>query len=177
MQQISVFTIVGLTTIYIGLKLFIPNKLKLENHPLKIDFSFSRKSKIVILSLISVAIIATLPFVKKENNMNQLYRPDAQILADEATVQKLNKTQESAVLMIRGKNIQNILETEETIKQSGYDFFSLSNIIPSIKTQQENEMLIKQLYKSQSKYLKQKLELKNTPIFANDEYMTKNRFE
>ena len=172
LQQISVFTIVGLTTIYIGLKLFIPNKLKLENHPLKIDFSFSRKSKIVILSLISVAIIATLPFVKKENNMNQLYRPDAQILADEATVQKLNKTQESAVLMIRGKNIQNILETEETIKQSGYDFFSLSNIIPSIKTQQENEMLIKQLYKSQSKYLKQKLELKNTPIFANDEYMT-----
>ena len=177
LQQISVFTIVGLTTIYIGLKLFIPNKLKLENHPLKIDFSFSRKSKIVILSLISIAIIATLPFVKKENNINQLYRPDAQILADEAAVQRLNKTQDSAVLMVRGKNIQHVLEIEESIKQSGYDFFSLSNIIPSIKTQQENEMLIKQLYKSQSKYLKQKLELKNTPIFTNSEYMTPENIE
>lgn len=172
LQQISVFTITGLTTIYVGLGLFIPKKIKLETKPLKINFSLSRKSKIAILSLITVAIITTLPFVRKENNMNQLYRPDAQILADEVMVQKLTKSTESAVLMVRGKNIQEILETEENIKQNGNEFFSLSNIIPSMQIQQENEKLIKQLYKTQSKYLKQKLELKNTPTFESGEYMT-----
>ena len=172
LQQISVFTVVGLTTVYTGLNLFLPNKLNLEPKPLKINFSLSAKAKIMILSLISIAVVATLPFVKTENNMNQLYRPDSQIMIDEATVQTLNNSQESAVLMVRGDSIQSVLETEESIKKDTDKFFSLSSIIPSVKTQQENEELVKQLYKSQSRYLKQKLELKNKPDFVPTNYLT-----
>ena len=172
LQQIAVFTITGLTTVYIGLNLFMPNKLNLKSIPLKINFSESRNQKIILFSLIGIAIIATLPFVKTENNMNQLYRPDSQIMLNENIVQKLNNSQEAAVLLVRGKDIQNVLETEEEIKTGGNKFFSLSNIIPSVKTQHENKELIQQLYKSQSKYLKQKLELKNTPVFADTEYIT-----
>ncbi len=174
LQQISVFTIVGLTTIYIGLNLFMPNKLNLETEPVKINFTLSRKNKIIVLSLIGLAIIATLPFIRMENNINQLYRPDSNIAFQESVVQKLNNSSESAVLMVRGKDIQDVLETEESIKINGNQFFSVSSMIPSIKLQSENKELIKQLYKSQSKYLKQKLELINTPAFEETEYLTPN---
>ena len=172
LQQISVFTIVGLTTIYAGLNLFMPNKLSLKTRTLNIKCHISQKSKLIILSLMAIMIIATLPFVKTENNMNQLYRPNTEISVQDKIVQTLNNSTESAVLMVRGSNIQNVLETEEDIKNKGEDFFSLSSIIPSIKKQTENQELIKQLYVSQSKYLKQKLELKNKPVFNETEYLT-----
>jgi len=177
LQQISVFTIVGLTTVYIGLNLFIPNKLNLKTRTLNIKFNIPRKLKFIILSLMGIVIIATLPFVKIENNMNQLYRPDAEILAQDKIVQTLNNSTESAVLMVRGRNIQTVLETEEDIKNNGNKFFSLSSIIPSIKTQSENQAFTKQLYASQSKYLKQKLELKNTPKFIETAYLTPNNIK
>ncbi len=172
LQQISVFTIVGLTTIYVGLGIFMPNKIKIIPQPMKFDISLSKKAKIIIFSIIGVIIIATIPFVKHENNMNQLYRPDSQIIESEKIVQKLNDTKDSVVLMARGKDIQQVLETEEEIKKDGNNFFSLSSIIPSIKQQSQNQELVKQLYNKQSQYLKQKLELRKKPIFVQTEYLT-----
>ncbi len=177
LQQISVFTIVGLTTIYIGLHLFVPKQIKLNIKPLKIRTNLSQKTKIIILSLLGIAIIGTLPCVKLENNMNQLYRADSEITTQDAFVQKLNNSQQSAVLMVRGESIQEILETEESIKNSGYKFFSLSDVIPSIKKQTENQELVRNLYKSQSKYLKQKLELRNLPVFVETPYLTPENIE
>lgn len=177
LQQISVFTITGLTTIYIGLTLFIPNKLNLHIKPVNIKFALSHRLRSVILSLIGIAIIATLPFVKTENNMNQLYRPDSTIASYEAVVQKLNNSTKSAILMVRGQDIQQVLETEETIKNSGNQFFSLSSIVPSIKQQAKNQELIKQLYNKQSKYLKQKLELRKAPVFVPTEYLTPDNIQ
>lgn len=172
LQQISIFTIVGLSGIYIGLNLFVPDKLDLETKSLKFKFSLSHKSKISILTLIGIIIITTLPFIKIENNINQLYRPDSEIATQESIVQKLNNTQQSAVLMVRGTNIQEVLETEENIKHNNHQFFSLSDITPSIKTQTKNQELIQQLYSNQSSYLKQKLELRNMPVFAETQYLT-----
>ena len=171
LQQISVFTIVGLTTIYTGLFLFGPQKINFKIKPVKTNLNLPRKTKSVIFALFGVIIVATLPFVKTENNMNQLYRPDAQIAANETIVQKLNNVQQSAVLMIRGKTIQQVLETEESIKSNDTDFFSLSSIVPSIKKQHENHELVKNLYKKESKYLKQKLELKKLPVFEPSLYL------
>ena len=172
LEQISVFTIVGLTTVYTGLNLFMPKKLNLKTQSLNISFNISHKIKFIILSLIGIVIVATLPFVKTENNMNQLYRPDAAIMAQDKVIQNLNNAKESAVLMVRGSDIQAVLETEEDIKRNGYKFFSLSSIIPSVKTQIENQELTKQLYMTQSKYLKQKLGLRNTPKFNETQYLT-----
>ncbi len=172
LQQISVFTITGLTIIYTGLFLFGPQKMDFKIKPIKTNLKLSKKTKNVILALIGIIIVATLPFVKTENNINQLYRPEAQIAADEAVVQKLNNIQQSAVLMVQGKDIQQVLETEESIKSNGTDFFSLSSIIPSLKRQSENQELVKNLYNTQSKYLKQKLELRKLPVFEETEYLT-----
>ena len=177
LQQISVFTIVGLTTIYIGLHLFVPKQIKLSIKPLKIRTNLSKKTKIIILSLLGIAIIGTLPCVKLENNMNQLYRADSETITQDAFVQKLNNSQQSAVLMVRGESIQEVLETEESVKTSGYKFFSLSDVIPSIQKQTENQELVRNLYKSQSKYLKQKLELRNLPVFVETPYLTPENIE
>ena len=172
LQQISIFTIVGLTTIYTGLFLFGPQKINFKIKPVKTNLNLSKKTKTIVFTLIGMIIVATLPFVKTENNMNQLYRPDSQIVAQESFVQKLNDTKDSVVLMVRGSDIQQVLETEEEIKKDGNNFFSLSSIIPSIKQQSQNQELIKQLYNKQSSYLKQKLELRKKPIFVQTEYLT-----
>ncbi len=171
LQQISVFTIVGLTTIYVGLKLFMPNKLKLNIKPIKTKLVLSKKTRTIILSMITVAIVATLPFVKSENNMNELYRPNRDIAEQDIFFQKLNNSKDSAILLVRGDNIEQILETEENIKTTT-DFFSIASVIPSVKTQTENQKLVKQLYAQQSKYLKQKLELRKTPTFVENDFIT-----
>lgn len=173
LQQISTFTITGLTTIYVGLNLFMPDKLNLKIKPIKNNIYLSRKTRVIVLSVITVAIIATLPFAKIENNMNQLYRPNAQIAEQDAFFQKLNNSKDSALLLVRGKDINQVLETEEDIKTT-INFFSLSSVIPSIKTQSENQGLVKQLYSEQSKYLKQKLELRKLPTFVENDFITIN---
>ena len=173
LQQISTFTITGLTTIYVGLNLFMPDKLNLKIKPIKNNIYLSRKTRVIMLSVITVAIIATLPFAKIENNMNQLYRPNAQIAEQDAFFQKLNNSKDSALLLVRGKDINQVLETEEDIKTT-INFFSLSSVIPSIKTQSENQGLVKQLYSEQSKYLKQKLELRKLPTFVENDFITIN---
>ena len=172
LQQISVFTITGLTAIYFGLKLFLPQKLKLSIKPIRINLSLSNKARILFLSIIGIIIVATLPFAKTENNMNQLYRPNAEIAIQDRFFQKLNNSQESAILMVRGKTIQKVLETEEEIKSTGESFLSLSSVIPSIKTQMRNQELIKKLYSEQSKYLKKKLELKKLPVFEESKTLS-----
>ena len=174
LKQISVFTIVGLTTIYAGLNLFAPEKLNLKIKPIKNKLVLSAKARRFVLSLITIAVIGTLPFARIENNMNQLYRPNTQIAEQDIFFQQLNNSKDSAILLVRGKDIEQVLETEESIKTISPDFFSLSSVIPSIKTQNENQELVKQLYTKQSKYLKQKLELRKIPTFVENDFLTVN---
>ncbi len=177
LEQISVFTITGLTIIYIGLNLFIPNKLNLKIKPIRNKLSLSKKTRVAILSAILIAIMTTLPFAKMENNMNQLYRPNAQIAEQDAFFQKLNNTTNSNILLVRGYNMEQVLETEEEIKSNTSNFFSISSVIPSTKTQSENQELIKQLYTHQAKYLKRKLELRNLPTFVENDFITPNNIK
>ena len=172
LQQISAFTISGLVTIYVGLKLFMPTKLNINIKPIKNIFVLSKRTRIIILSSIGVVIAVTLPFVKTENNMNMLYRPTPELIEQDMFFQKLNNSQKNEILLVRGKAIQEILETEEEIKSNGSQFMSLSSIIPSIKKQIKNQELIKKLYNEQSGYLQKKLELKKTPVFEPSKYIS-----
>ncbi len=172
LQQISVFTIVGLTSIYVGLGLFMPNKLNIKIKPMKMPLVLNKRIKVIIASIIGIVIIATLPFTRIENNMQQLYRPNQEIANADAFFQKLNKSNNSDIMLIRGQSIDGILTTEEELKSNGLQFFSLSNIIPSQSTQMENKELVKQLYARESKYLQKQLELKNAPTFIDGEILT-----
>lgn len=172
LQQISVFSIVGLTTIYIGLRLFMPQKLSIKANPIKIPVILYPRTKIIIASIIGIVIVATLPFVRIENNMQQLYRPTQQIAREDIFFQNLNKSNNLSVMLIRGKTVDDILAHEEELKSNGHKFFGLSNIIPSKKTQIENAGLVKQIYDKESKYLQKQLGLKNQPEFIDTDILT-----
>lgn len=177
LKQISVFTITGLTAIYTGLMLFMPNKLKIKTKPMKMPFVLTKKTKFIIASILGIFIIGTLPFVRIENNMQQLYRPDSQIATEDAFFQKLNKSNKSKIMLIRGQTIDEILTHEEELKSNGVQFFSVSNIIPSKSTQIENTELVKQIYAKESKYLQKQLELKNKPNFVESDILTFDRIQ
>ncbi len=177
LQQISVFTITGLISIYFGLLLFLPEHLNIKIKPMKPYALLSKKQNIFVISVIGLISLIILPFAKFENNMNQMYRPNQKILSEDIFFQKLNQSDKSLFLMVRGQNIQEILETEEKIKTNSTEFLSLSSIIPSLQTQIENYDLIKKLYKNESKYLKNKLGLRNLPQITDTKPMSINSIQ
>ena len=168
------FTIVGLISIYFGLLLFLPKRLNIKIRPVKNLVSLPKKVTIILLVVLPIVSLFILPFIKFENNMNQMYRADEKILAEDIFFQKLNKYDKSLFLLVRGKTIQEILETEENIKSNSKEFLSLSSIVPSLRKQIENHELIKMLYGKESKYLKNKLQLRNLPQFIDTNPITIN---
>lgn len=177
LQQISIFTIIGLISIYFALKLFLPTNLKLKTKDIKCKFVVSKKYKFIFIVILGLVSILTLPFVRIENNMNQMYQPNEKILQEDMFFQKLNQSEQSSILLVRGKSIQEILETEEDIKAANFDFLSVSSIIPSIRNQIENHKLIQKLYDQESKYIKRKLGLRNLPKLADTKPMSINSIE
>ena len=167
LQQISVFTITGLTAIYLGWLIFMPNKIAAKETHISIPKSVPSKYRNCFLCIIIAAICATLPFVKTQNNMSQLYRPNAELLQAETELQKLSGINTSKFLIMRGKDLNDVLGVSESIKNESGNFFDLSSVLPSQERQTENQNLIRELYKSQSKKIKYELGLRTTPKFVN----------
>ena len=166
LQQISVFTITGLTSIYFGWIVFMPKNIPATKTSDITPRTISKKYRPFVFGAIIVAIFVTLPFMKTQNNMSQLYRPTAELIKSESLMQKLNGIDNSKFLLMRGKNLNDVLQTSEQIKdESGY-FFDLSTIVPSNDRQIENQNLIRALYKSQAKKIQHELGLRKMPRFV-----------
>lgn len=166
LQQISVFTITGLTSIYLGWIVFMPKNIPATKTSDITPRTISKKYRPFVFGAIIVAIFVTLPFMKTQNNMSQLYRPTAELIKSESLMQKLNGIDNSKFLLMRGKNLNDVLQTSEQIKdESGY-FFDLSTIVPSNDRQIENQNLIRALYKSQAKKIQHELGLRKMPRFV-----------
>ena len=166
LQQISVFTTVGLTAIYLGWLIFMPQKIEIKRSFITMPMAVSKKRRPIVITLLTVAILATLPFMRAQNNMSQLYRPNSELLQAEATMQDLNGVDASTFLLLRGETLDNALATSEQIKDESGHFVDLSTIIPSTERQIENQKLIQQLYKSQSKKIQSELGLRTMPKFT-----------
>lgn len=167
LQQISVFTLSGLTSIYIGWLVFAPQKINIVKSSVAMPKAVSKKYRPVVIIALIIAILATLPFMKTQNNMSQLYRPNSELLQSETLLQNLNGDGTSQFLLMRGKNLDDVLTTSEKIKdESGY-FVDLSTIIPSKERQVENQNLIRLLYKSEAKKIRHELGLRTTPKFID----------
>ena len=166
LQQISVFTIAGLFAIYLGWRIFMPKKIDAKDTSIKMPRAVSKKYRPFVIGAIILAIVATIPFIKTQNNMSQLYRPKSELLAAEALMQNLNGIDTSKFLLVRGETLNDALRISEQIKdESGY-FFDLSTIVPSSERQIENQNLIRVLYKSESKKIQHELGLRATPKFV-----------
>lgn len=165
LQQISIFTITGLMAIYLGWLIFIPKKINAQCTQIKIPRAVSGTHRHFVIGALVVAILATIPFMKTQNNMAQLYRPTKELLQAEALMQNLNGIDTSKFLLIRAQNINDVLLiSEKTKEESGY-FFDIATIIPSQERQIENQNLIRKLYKLESKKIRNELGLRAVPKF------------
>ena len=166
LQQISVFTITGLAVIYLGWRIFMPTKIDAKKTSIKMPPVVSKKYRPFVIGAIILAIIATIPFIKTQNNMSQLYRPNSELLAAESLMQNLNGINTSKFLLIRGETTNDVLRTSETIKDESGNFFDIATIIPSIERQIENQKLIRALYKSESRKIQKELGLRTALKFV-----------
>ena len=164
LQQISVFTISGITAIYLGMLSFIPQHVKVSRRAGRMISTPSNKVRNYALALLCTIIAIAVPFTKIENNMSQLYKPTKELLHNDKLFSELSGGASTSFLIVRAPDIQKLLETEEEIK-SEIDFFSISTIIPSLNRQTENQNLIKKLYKEQAKHIKTALGLHKIPKF------------
>ena len=164
LRQISVFTVVGLSAIYIFIRLFVSCRAK--SPKLKFVQPLNHKSKMWVLGGLVLVTLVACCFVQIENNMTSIYKPNGQLAVAERKIGELNQSNKLALLVVRGNDIQQVLETEENIRDSGINFFGISSIVPSHLRQLENQELVKNLYAYQSNNIRKTLGLKTTPRFV-----------
>ena len=164
LRQISVFTITGLITIYAFIKLFVQMRVKPRN--MKVFRPIKEKYRPYVTAVIAVVGIIACCFARIENNMSAMYKPTVELAKSEKIIGDLNQSAKSAFLIVRGHDIQSVLETEESLHDDGINFFGVSNVIPSLKRQNDNQNMVRQLYKYQSLNIKKALGLKNKPQFT-----------
>lgn len=143
--QIAVFTPVGLITVYYIVTLFYDD-LKLDLSK-QISFpNFKYNYRLPILILLTVFIVLGLTRLKFSNDIKLMYKPSFELAQAEKILAELkNNNQEKTIILVKGKNIQEILQKEEDIKNS-FSSISLSDFIPSVSMQQQNRTLIETLY-------------------------------
>lgn len=148
LRQISVFTIAGLFNVYLIVVLFYP-LLKFNAVNNHIAFSLGENSKKMILYTIIGISFCGLFFIKFNDDIKDMYVPSKKLVAAENLFQDITgKSSKTTFAIIRGENLQDILEKEETLTKelSQTKFQALSKFIPSHKQQAKNRELIKNLY-------------------------------
>ncbi|MBR1617075.1 hypothetical protein IJ670_02880 [bacterium] len=153
MRQISVFIIMGLFCIY----LFV-----LWVYPL-VDFSKSKKSfnikfnKIILVLLVLVSFLGLFN-VKFDNSLKAFYSAKGELKYAQELQYKLNSNN-FKIYLLKASSLQNLLQKEEKILKNNSQILSYSKFMPSLKTQKENDVLVKDLYKNN---------LKNYAFFPKD---------
>ena len=172
LRQVSVFTIVGLLAIYVFMKLFVTKTVSCVPRATKALRPVNRKYRPYIICGIAVLSIVVCAFARIENNMASMYRPRGDLIATEKVIGELNQSDKTGMLVVRGQDMQSVLEIEEGIRDSGVNFFGVSTVIPSVKRQVENNQMVQELYRSQAKAIKKALELRKMPQFVQSGIIT-----
>ena len=170
LRQISVFTITGLIAIYLFIKLFV--NMRTIPAGAKNIRPVPQRYRPYIIGVLCVVAIVACGFAKIENNMSAIYKPSGDLATSEQIIGELNQTTTSAFLVVRGHDLQDVLEISESLGDNGVQFFGISNVIPSLKRQSENQELVRQLYTSQAKKIKNALRLRAIPKFTTSNTLT-----
>jgi predicted exporter len=174
LKEISIFVSTGLIAIYLTVLLIYPNfKFKKAIRTIKIS-DFVKKYKMIFSSIIAVIVLIGLFNINFNDSLNAFYEPTKNLKKAEILFSKVSQQNfaQSKIIAIKGNSYEDLLQKEEIITDklnaNNISFFSLSKIFPSIKRQNENIKLVKDLYKNDLKnfedYLstKQINDLKNT---------------
>ena len=172
LRQISVFTIIGLGAIYAFIKLFVSNKVAYVPKKMPSVRSLNARYRPYVICAIAVFTVVACAFVRIENNMAAMYRPKGKLAVSERVIGELNQSDKSAFLIVRGRDTQEMLRTEEAIRDTGVRFFGVSSVVPSLARQSENNELVRALFESQSTKIKKALELRKKVQFVPAEPLT-----
>lgn len=170
LKQIAIFTMTGLFTVYSMVVLFYP-LLKFNIQTTQINFNLAPKMKKLLTSIIILVSIGGMFCLKFNDDIRNLYVPSKKLMKAEkifASVTGGNK--KTAFALIKGKNMQEILEKEEFIAQNlnNEDYQSISKFIPSVKQQKKNFALRKDLYKHELNKFAQFLTAKERQKLLNE---------
>lgn len=152
LQQISVFTIFGLSAIYLFVLVMYPC-FNMPNPVMNIDFKLHKYIKYTILGLIAFLTFIGLFRFGLNDSVTAFYSPNKMLKNSEIIYNNVSNMPIIApkILKIKGKNIEDILQKEEEITQeldyNKINYIALSKFLPSEKRQQDNYQLVKNLYK------------------------------
>ena len=190
LKQISVFTSGGLFCVYLFVVLFYPILCKnIKPTPANLDIftpfnKVPQKIKIISASTLLLIACAGLFKISFNDSITDMYRPPKFLANAEALYNKLNKNNSSPLfLLIKGDNLQEILEAEETATKDldQNSFSSLSKFLPSIKQQKENNLLINTLYKKElnnyAAFLPQNIRTNLLNTSDEQEYLTYDKLK
>lgn len=187
LRQISVFTAVGLVTVYLFVVLFYPVLCKNINlsdiKPLTL-FEAGKKVKAFVYIVFALVIAFGLFNIKFNDDIKDMYVPPKVLAQAEALYAKLShKNFNYNFITVKAKDSQDLLEKEEAIaavlEAKGFEYYALSRFVPSVKKQKENVILRQKLYKNSLKQYAQFLtpkEIKTLlkPI-VNEDFLTPDK--
>lgn len=160
LKEISVFTITGLITVYGIVVLFYPEfaKIQLKNNTAETVISqhikFLEKFSYIpkpLKFVIFLLLLFGLFHIHFDDNIKNMYTPPKNLLyAEKLYTQISGNTNNTSIFVIKGENLENILQKEEEIadKLGDCEYQSFSKYIPSEKRQKSNQLLRKELYKN-----------------------------
>lgn len=129
-----------------------------------------------ICSILMVLIILIgLPNLKFQNDIGSLYKSPENLKQSDELFYKLNARAIQNFLLVKADTLEELLQIEEKLKE-GNNFFSLSSILPSIKKQKENYILIKELYKKEANNIRRYLGLEKELTLPKESILTKDEF-
>lgn len=151
LKQIAVFTITGLITVMTFVLLFYPMLKQniFNDYQRNISIEIGKKTRFLIYFIVLIVLIFGVFNIKFNDNIKNMYVPSKDMIQAEKLFNELTSNNQNQTLaIVKGKDVQTILETEEQITKNAKDYQAISKYIPSHKTQKENNNLIKELYQS-----------------------------
>lgn len=152
LKQIAVFTVTGLTAVYLFVILFYPLFCTNIYNPSHVKhFVIPEKFNKPIFIAAGLIIIIGLLRIHFDDNIKNMYVPPKHLLNAEKLQSELVKSNEMmSIFVIEGKNLQELLEKEEGVtyelSKKNIEYQALSKYLPSLKRQKSAQILKKELY-------------------------------
>lgn len=149
LRQISVFSVFGLLGIYSFVLIIYPC---FEFPKVLMTLKFNTKFYKIILSLLVLFSIVGFFGIRFNDSVSAMYTPSKKLLYAENLYNKVsgNNLHPAQIIMINGKNFDEILAAEEVVTQKlaemNISYASISKFIPCVKRQKKNFELVQGLY-------------------------------
>ena len=144
-KQIGIFTATGLVGVYSFIMLLFP-KFQLPDKHLKLpEYKYSPKLALIPL----VIMVLGLCHISFSDDIKTFYTPQKELLKAEKLNSEVFNTKNISFLITTGKNLDDTLLKQERLKKElNVKTLSISDFIPSAQKREENETLVKELYKT-----------------------------